>query len=274
MPHGTASERIEEFASFSDRLIDLSADFRLGSLDAYRHWYEEEHPNPEWLTRFVYGLPEWNRDSIRGAHHVSGVGCNATAASLALLPFARAGLLDPERPPVVDLKVGSSEGGNSHSASSHHPIRSGTVRAFAPLQHRHAAEVRQALAHAGQDLQPDLSVTSVELVRGAVATAQIWLREGIDDKTCWKLFRDSYGDEPFVRIVKERRGTHRFPEPRTVAGTNLADVGFAADGGRRVVSICAIDNLGKGAAGTALQCMNLMCGLEETSGLGQIPQYP
>lgn len=263
LPHGQAQTRIEEFAAKAERIVDLSADFRLRDLERYEQTYGAPHAAPEWNERFVYGLPELQREALRGARYVSGVGCNATASNLALLPLARAGVLDPERPVVVDLKVGSSEGGNSANAASHHPERSHAVRSFAPVGHRHAAEVVEGLGLS----EVHLSVTSIELVRGALATAHCWLREPLADKDLWKLYRGAYGAEPFVRLVKDRSGIHRLPEPKLLWGTNLADVGWAVEG-TRLVSICAIDNLMKGAAGSALQCLNLMLGYDEGAGLG------
>ncbi|MBL4844486.1 MAG: N-acetyl-gamma-glutamyl-phosphate reductase [Planctomycetes bacterium] len=262
LPHGHAQTRIEEFAAQAARIVDLSADFRLRDLDLYEKTYGSPHQAPEWNERFVYGLPELNRKQLAGATHVSGVGCNATASNLALLPLVKAGLLDAERAPIVDLKVGSSEGGNKASLASHHPERSHVVRSFAPVGHRHAAEVVQGLGLA----EVHLSVTSIELVRGVLATAHCWLKEPAEDKELWKVFRGAYRDEPFVRLVKDKKGVYRYPEPKLLWGTNFADVGWAVEG-RRLVSICAIDNLMKGAAGTALQCLNLMQGWDESLGL-------
>jgi LysW-gamma-L-alpha-aminoadipyl-6-phosphate/LysW-L-glutamyl-5-phosphate reductase len=271
LPHGKAQARIEEFAAKADRLLDMSADFRLRDADAYKRWYGEDHAAPEWLGKFVYGLPELHREELKGAKYISGVGCNATASNLALLPLVRAGLLDPEAPIVVDLKVGSSEGGNKSNSASHHPERSGVVRSFAPTGHRHTAEVEQELGLSGVNL----SVTSIEMVRGAFATVHAWSKEPLQDKHLWKAYRSVYGDEPFVRIVKDRAGIHRFPEPKLLSGTNYADVGFAiGEDGKRVVSLCAIDNLMKGAAGSALQSLNLAMGWDETAGLGFAGLHP
>ena len=264
LPHGEAARRIGAFAQLAPKIIDCSADFRLRDAAAYRRWYGEEHPAPEWLARFVYGLPELERAAIRGASYVSGVGCNATAANLALLPLVRAGLVDGRRDVVVEVKVGSSEGGAQSSDSSHHPERAGVVRSFAPTGHRPTAETQQAL---GLE-RVHLSITSVELVRGALATAHAFAPGPVAEKDLWRAYRAAYGQEPFVRVVREKSGAYRLPEPKILAGSNYADVGFALDeASGRIVSICAIDNLMKGAAGTAVQCMNLMCGLEETSGL-------
>ncbi len=264
LPHGEAAQKIEQFAQLAPRIVDCSADFRLRDADAYTRWYGERHAAPEWLGRFVYGLPELHREAIRAASYVSGVGCNATAANLALLPLARPGLLDADRDVVIEVKVGSSEGGAQSSDSSHHPERSGAVRSFAPAGHRHTAEITQATGLR----RVHLSITSVELVRGALATAHVFPAAPQSEKELWRAYRAAYGGEPFVRIVRERQGTYRLPEPKILAGSNYADVGFALDEATgRVVSICAIDNLMKGAAGSAVQCMNLMCGLDERAGL-------
>ena len=264
LPHGRAAREIERFASLAPRIVDCSADFRLRDPERYARWYGEEHPAPEWLERFVYGLPETNRDALANATHVSGVGCNATAVQLALLPLERAGLLPRTRPIVADVKVGSSEGGASESAASHHPVRSGCVRSYAPVGHRHAAEVEQT--YEGLDL--DLSITSIEMVRGALATCHLHLDEDQDERELTRIWRRFAAHEPFVDVLHERAGHYRHPEPKLVAGTNRAQLGFAWEPERRrLVALAAIDNLGKGAAGTAIQAMNLMLGFEEDAGL-------
>jgi N-acetyl-gamma-glutamyl-phosphate/LysW-gamma-L-alpha-aminoadipyl-6-phosphate reductase len=262
MPHGQAAGTIERYAGLAERLVDCSADFRLRDPAVYARWYGAPHPNPAWLDRFVYGLPERQRAALAGARYASGVGCNATATILALAPLADAGLL---RQAVVDVKVGSSEAGAQPSASSHHPERSGAVRSFKPTGHRHQAEVVQALG-SGFDLH--FSVTSVELVRGVLATAHCFLNRPVEEKDLWKLYRAAYRDEPFVRLVKSSTGLHRYPEPKLLAGSNYCDVGFEVDADTgRVVVMAAIDNLMKGAAGSAVQSMNVMLGWDETAGL-------
>ena len=264
LPHGEAARGIERYAGLAERIIDCSADFRLADPEAYARWYGQAHPAPEWLGRFVYGLPEVSREALRGARYASGVGCNATAASLALLPLVQAGLVDVTRPAIIEVKVGSSEGGATASESSHHPERAGAVRSFAPVGHRHTAEIAQVT---GLD-NLHLSITAVELVRGALATAHVFAARPVSERELWQAYRAFAREQPFVRIVKERQGIHRFPEPKILAGSNYADIGFALDEATgRVVSICAIDNLMKGAAGSAVQCMNLMCGFDETLGL-------
>lgn len=264
LPHGEAQKRIEQFAALAPRIVDLSADFRLRDPVVYARWYGEEHRAPAWLAKFIYGLPELHRNEIRNTCYVSGVGCNATATNLALLPLVRANLLDTTRPIIVDIKVGSSEGGNSPSLASHHPERSGAVRTFAAVGHRHTAEVEQELGVTNVHL----SITSIEMVRGVLATAHCFLKAGTTEKDLWRAYRATYRDEPFVRIVKDKQGIYRYPEPKILSGTNYADVGFEFDETTgRAVALCAIDNLMKGAAGSAVQAMNLMCGFDERAGL-------
>jgi N-acetyl-gamma-glutamyl-phosphate/LysW-gamma-L-alpha-aminoadipyl-6-phosphate reductase len=274
LPHGEAQTRIAQYAALAGRIIDLSADFRLRDAADYAATYGQAHSAPDWLGRFVYGLPELNREVLRGASYASGVGCNATATTLAVWALVRAGILKADQPVIADVKVGSSEAGKSPTDSSHHPARVGVVRPFALTGHRHEAEVRQSLAPCGAyDVR--MAITSVELVRGAAAAVHVTLPTGLADKDLWGAYRAAWNGEPFVRIVHERAGIHHHPEPRLLAGTNYADVGWEYDPATgRAVLLAAIDNLGKGAAGSAVQCMNLMCGFEETAGLTFMGMYP
>lgn len=268
LPHGGAMERIERFAALAPRIVDLSADFRLGDLEEFAAYYGRPHANPAWLEKFVYGLPELRRAEICAASYVSGVGCNATATNLAVWPLFAAGLVEPGRGLICEVKVGSSEGGAQAGDATHHPERAGVMRSFAPTGHRHTAEVRQALRWAGAAPDVHLSATAVDNVRGVLATAHLFVRDGVGERDIWRAYRECYKAEPFVRLVKERTGVYRYPEPKILSGSNYADVGFELDAaGERVVALCAIDNLMKGAAGTAVQCMNLMFGWDETSGL-------
>lgn len=261
MPHGRAAEDIQRYRGLAPLVVDLSADFRIRDPKAYRNWYGLEHPAPDALPDAVYGLPELGRDSLASASLISGVGCNATAINLALLPLARAGLI---RRAVADVKVGSSESGVEPSPGSHHPVRARAARTYSPSGHRHLAEVHQALG--GIDI--DATITAIDMVRGVLCTAHVDVTETVDSKRLWKIFREAYDGEPFVRIVADRSGPNRFPDPRVVVGSNHADVGFAVDErSGRVIALCAIDNLVKGAAGSAVQSMNVALGLPETRGL-------
>ncbi|MBE2182923.1 MAG: N-acetyl-gamma-glutamyl-phosphate reductase [Anaerolineae bacterium] len=273
LPHGEAQGHIERYASLAGRMIDLSADFRLRDASIYQQYYGEAHRAPAWMNRFVYGLPEINRAALTGADYASGVGCNATAVTLAVWALVRAGILNADQPLTADLKVGSSEAGRSPTESSHHPARAGVVRPFQMTGHRHEAEVRQSLSARG-NFDARIAVTSVEIVRGVAAAVYVTL-PGVQEKDIWAAYRTAWNESPFVRIVHEKAGIHRHPEPRLLAGTNYADVGWEYDPVTgRAALLCAIDNLGKGAAGSAVQCMNLMCGFEETTALRFGGFYP
>jgi N-acetyl-gamma-glutamyl-phosphate/LysW-gamma-L-alpha-aminoadipyl-6-phosphate reductase len=264
LPHGQAQHKIAGYAALAQQVIDLSADFRLHDPRAYEAWYGNTHAAPEWLERFVYGLPELHRAELRSTRYASGVGCNATASNLALLPLVQAGMLDSSQPVILEIKVGSSEGGAEGNPGSHHPERSGVIRTFSAFGHRHTAEVIQ---ETGLE-NVSLTMTSVDLVRGVLATAHARLKPGMTTKDLWKAYRTAATENPFLRVVKEQRGIYRVPEPKVLAGSNYADLSFDLDeGSGHVVSMCAIDNLMKGASGSAVQCMNLMLGFEETLGL-------
>ena len=269
MPHGRSMARMPDFLVRAGKVIDLSADFRLKDPALYREYYGVEHPRPDLLALSVYGLPELHREAIRQATLVSGPGCIATAASLAIHPLAKAGLIDPERL-VVDAKTGSSAGGVDGGTASQHPERSGVMRIYAPAGHRHTAEIEQETG-----VKVALSCHAVEAVRGILATCHAFLQDSVTSKDLWRVYREAYQGEPFVRIVTEAAGLYRYPEPKILAGTNFCDVGFALDAhANRVVSVAALDNLMKGAAGTAVQCMNLVAGYPETMGLDFLGLHP
>ncbi len=262
LPHGESARRIDDFRAAAERIVDLAADFRLSDPDEYRRFYGGTHPRPDLLGRFVYGIAELNREALRTASLVACAGCNATASILALRPLYLEGAVESA---VIEVKVGSSEGGNRATAASHHPERSGAMRSYKPTGHRHLAEIQAVLGG-----PVHFSATSVEMVRGILATCHAFVDPGrrLDDKALWKIYRRAYGREPFVRIVKERRGIHRYPDPKILAGSNYCDIGFEADPlANRVVVIGAIDNLVKGAAGQAVQAFNIMHGLSERRGL-------
>jgi LysW-gamma-L-alpha-aminoadipyl-6-phosphate/LysW-L-glutamyl-5-phosphate reductase len=270
LPHGVSAREIERYRSIAPRIIDLSADFRLRSPELYERWYGEAHCAPHLLAEAVYGLPELHREELPGATLVSGTGCMATAAILGLAPLYRAGLVNSAIPLVVEAKVGSSAAGATPGMSSHHPERSGAVRSFQPTGHRHTAELIQELGRITGELRQHVafSATAVELVRGVLITAHAFVKEAIDERTLWRLYRETYQREPFVRLVKERNGVYRYPEPKILAGSNYCDIGFELDPEqRRVVVIAALDNLMKGAAGNAVQALNCMNGWDESLGL-------
>ena len=248
LPHGSSTSSMNHFKSIAKKVIDLSADFRLGKKDG-----------------FVYGIPELHLEEMKRTNYVSGAGCNATASILALYPFFKNNLVELDKT-VIEVKVGSSEAGNKANESSHHPVRSGSVRSFMPTNHRHVKEIVQELSF-GKEIQIHFSATAIEMVRGVLATCHVFLNQNLDEKDVWKLFRSEYGKEPFIRIVKDREGAYRYPEPKLLIGTNYCDIGFEKDTTNRLVIISAIDNLMKGAAGQAVQAFNIMNDFEETLGL-------
>lgn len=266
LPHGESMTRCTELFGLAERVIDLSADFRLKDPADYPTWYGHEHAHPEFLGRFVCGLAERHRDDIRQAQYVSGTGCLAAAAILSLAPLMKAGTIDPERI-VIEGKIGSSAGGNKADPSSHHPERSGAVRSFKPTGHRHTAEMVQEL-NFGVKPRIHFSATAIELVRGILITAHTFVTREVSELDVWNLYREQYGREPFIRIVKEKQGVYRYPEPKILTGTNYCDIGFERDPfSDRLVVMGALDNLVKGAAGQAVQAINLMYGLDERTGL-------
>lgn len=270
LPHGVSAREIDRYRAIAPRIIDLSSDFRLRSAALYQQWYGEAHCAPHMLAQSVYGLPELHREELPGATLVSGTGCMATATILGLAPLYRAGLVNSAIPLVVEAKVGSSAAGATPGMSSHHPERSGAVRSFQPTGHRHTAELMQELERITGEIQQHIafSATAVELVRGVLITAHVFVREAIDERTLWRLYREAYQHEPFIRLVKERSGVYRYPEPKILAGSNYCDIGFDLDPEQgRIVVIAALDNLMKGAAGNAVQALNCMYGWDESLGL-------
>ena len=275
LPHGAVAPQVQSLTELASIVIDLSADFRLRNPADYQTWYGWSHPAADLIPGTVYGMPELHRDEIRTARYIASPGCTATASILGLAPLFRAGAVDPHMPVVIDAKTGSSGAGAEVSQSSHHPERSGVMRPFKPTGHRHAAEIFQELTVDG--CRPDIqfAVSSVEAVRGILATSYVMLKEPMTDKDLWKIYRGMYGSEPFIRLVKEATGIHRYPEPKILSGTNYCDVGWELDAsGKRLVVMAAIDNLMKGAAGQAVQAMNIRCGFDETLGLDFAGLHP
>ena len=270
LPHGASMSQIEHYAEKAERIIDLSADFRLKNPGDYDEWYGEPHSNNVWLDKFVYGLPELHREELVGAQYVAAPGCTATSAILPLAPLAK---VFKVKNVVIDAKVGSSAGGASVNLSTHHPERSGIVRSFKPSGHRHTAEMIQELGLPKSAI--NFSPHAVELIRGILATCHVFIEGDYSEQDVWQAFLAAYKDEPFIRLVKERVGIYRFPEPKLVAGTNFCDIGFEKDPHtNRLVVMAAVDNLMKGAAGQAAQCMNIMYEFPETAGLEALGYHP
>ncbi|MDR3231443.1 MAG: N-acetyl-gamma-glutamyl-phosphate reductase [Synergistaceae bacterium] len=270
LPHGASWATIREYRKRGVKVADLSADVRLRDMTACKEWYGKDHPAPELMEEAVYGLPELHREELKRAFLASGVGCNATCAILGLVPLARAGLIADAR---MELRVGSSEAGAAPSQGGHHPYRDRTLRVYEPFRHRHLAEVVQ---ECGLDASVfTMTMTAAPLVRGVQMLAQVRLSRKVKEPELWKAYRAATAGQPFWSLSPARPAHLRLPDPRLVLGSNRALTGFVLhEDGERLLVVSAIDNLMKGAAGTAVQCANLMLGLDETTGLTMRPVYP
>jgi N-acetyl-gamma-glutamyl-phosphate reductase len=263
LPHGQALEIAPRLPK-GLRAIDLSGDFRLRDADEFRLHYGREHTAAELQREFVYGLTEFNRGAIAGARLVSNPGCFATATLLGLGPLAASGALAGRV--VVDAKTGSSGSGAKPAANTHHPQRSNSFYAYKPFAHQHVPEIEQALRAVGAEGRWSSELVfmthSLPVSRGIFASIYAELADGaaMTGEDLAALYRDFYRGSFFVRLVSGS------PDINWVKMTNFCDVGFAVRG-RQVAVFSAIDNLVKGAAGQAVQNMNLMFGLEEKTGL-------
>ena len=260
LPHGETQKLADDFLTSGAKIVDLGADFRLDSAEEYARWYGEPHTQPDLLSEFVYGLPEFHREAIRAAQYVAAPGCYPTAATLALRPLIDAGLAARDGL-IIDAASGVSGAGRAASAGTHYCAVEGSLRAYGLLGHRHTAEMKLMLG--GEPLfTPHLAPMS----RGILATCYATAIGGGDPLA---VLREAYADEPFVHV-----GTVP-PETKWASGSNAAFVTARHDERTgRIVAIAAIDNLGKGAAGQMIQCANLMLGLDEAAGLANCGIYP
>ncbi len=254
-PHELSHELAPVLLEGGARVVDLSAAYRLRDAGVYRTFYGFEHRHEGWLERAVYGLPELNRERIVGARLVASPGCYPTCSILALAPLVRAGALDGAMTPVIDAMSGVSGAGRGASERTH--FCEVTAQAYGVFKHRHTPEIE---AHAGTRVvfTPHL----VALDRGMIATVHARLRAGWTRARVEEAWREAYGEEAFVRLLPEGE----WPSAGAVRGTNYCDLACAVRG-TDLIAGSAIDNLLKGAAGQAVQCLNLMLGLEEGEGL-------
>jgi len=274
-PHGASYRIVPKYLELGFRIVDTAADFRLKNPEAYEVWYGWKHEHPELLKEAVYGLPELHREEIKGSKLVAAPGCIAASAILALAPVAKEGVIDKEKI-VVDAKVGSSGSGAKPSLATHHAERYGVVRPYKPVGHRHTGEIEQELSLLyGNRVKVSMSSHAVNIVRGILTTCHVFLNRSLKVSELYRMYRGFYKGEPFIRIVRDLKGIYRYPDPKLVVGSNFCDVGFEIDERNgRLVLLSAIDNLIKGSAGTAVQCMNLMFGFKETEGLEQAGIHP
>lgn len=267
LPHGESAAAwrrlAAELGSRADRVrvVDLSADYRLRDRALFETTYGGPHPDPEGAEAFVYGLPELWRSRVREAQRVAAPGCFATALQLAAVPAAEAGILDPRAAWVFHGVTGSSGSGAAPKRSTHHPFRHGNLFAYSLDGHRHEAELRQALAELRVAPRIHFVPHSGPFARGIHLSAALPLARSLESREAREIYARRFAGEEFVEVLEES-----VPELRSVCGSNRASLAVRAREGTLTVLI-ALDNMSKGGAGQALQCMNLMLGLPEGSGL-------
>jgi N-acetyl-gamma-glutamyl-phosphate/LysW-gamma-L-alpha-aminoadipyl-6-phosphate reductase len=274
-PHGGSVNLVPKLLEAGLKVIDMSADFRLKNPDDYDKWYGWKHTNPQLLKEAAYGLPELHREEIKGASLVACPGCMATATILALAPFVKADLIEKSRV-VVDVKIGSSGGGSKPTIASHHPERFGGVRPYKVAGHRHIAEIEQELNNlSAEPVTVSFTPHAVNMVRGILSTIHVFPKNPLATKDVWKTLRSQYEGEPFIRFVKYLKGTYQLPDPKVTLGTNFCDIGFELDPhANRLLLFSAIDNMVKGASGQGVQCLNIMLGIDETTGVKSTGFHP
>jgi N-acetyl-gamma-glutamyl-phosphate/LysW-gamma-L-alpha-aminoadipyl-6-phosphate reductase len=272
LPHKATAEVAMQLFDLPVKIVDLSGDFRLDSLEEYRRFYAE-HPCPERLGTFTYGLPELFRDQIKTAKYIASPGCFATTIALGLAPLAKAGLLRGAVRTVA--ATGSSGSGTKAVATTHHPLRASNIRTYKPLLHQHTPEIVQTLGRAGaKDIKLEFVPVSAPLPRGIFATSFVTVPEEVTEAQLKEAWQKAYAGEPFIRVV----GGERLPEVVSVSGSNYVEVAFTLsepfDGERTVVCFSTLDNLVKGGAGQAIQSFNVMMGFEEGATLREPGLWP
>jgi N-acetyl-gamma-glutamyl-phosphate reductase len=272
LPSGKAMEVVPELLERGARVIDVAADFRLKDPAQYPIWYKVTHTAPRYLAEAVYGLPELHRDAIRTARLVANPGCYPAAALIALAPLVRASIIRPEGI-VIDAKSGvSGAGRGGRSGGYAFADTNEDVRAYSVPGHNHTAEIEQELTgQAGRQVRVTLVPHLIPITRGILVTAYAPLARPLGTEEAVAAYRDAFAAEPFVRVLP----ADALPQTKATAGSNYCDVTVRVDSRAGVaVAIAAIDNLGKGAAGQAVQNLNLMLGFPETTGLRVPALYP
>ncbi len=265
LPHGQAMDIVPRLPG-SIKAIDLSGDFRLRDQAVFEKHYKQTHTAMGAQSEFVYGLTETNRDAIRGARLIANPGCFATATLLGLAPLVAGNLLNGRV--IVDAKTGSSGSGAKAAANTHHPQRMNSFYAYKPFAHQHVPEIEQELEHVGDWTNELVFMThSLPVARGIFASIYAETKSELTEDELRKIFTDYYRESFFVRLVQGS------PDINWVKTTNFCDIGLAVRG-QQIVVFSAIDNLVKGAAGQAIQNMNLMFGLDETTGLKLVGTNP
>lgn len=270
-PQGFLSSVISEEILSQAKVIDLSADFRIKDVAVYEKWYQLKHGAPQFIQEAVYGLPEINREKIKGARLIANPGCYPTCTFLSIYPLAKEGLIDPDTL-IIDAKSGTSGAGRGAKVNNLYCEVNESIKAYGVASHRHTPEIEEQLSYAaGRPVTVNFTPHLVPMDRGILVTAYASLAKEVSDKDVREIYCQYYEDEPFVRVLNE--GV--CPETRWVKGSNFVDVNFKIDPRtKRVIIMGAMDNMVKGAAGQAIQNMNLMFGLPEDKGLRLAPMFP
>lgn len=270
-PQGLCASLINEEILSKTKIIDLSADFRLKDVKVYEEWYKIEHKAPQYIDEAVYGLCEINRDKVKDARIVANPGCYTTCSILTCYPLVKEGLIDPNTI-IVDAKSGTSGAGRGAKTANLFCEVNENMKAYGVATHRHTPEIEEQLGYAaGYPITINFTPHLVPMNRGILATAYASLKEGVTEEQIRAAYDKYYANEKFVRVLKP--GV--CPETRWVEGSNYVDVNFKVDlRTHRVIMMGAIDNLVKGAAGQAVQNMNLAFGLDESTGLNLVPMFP
>ena len=270
LPHGVASKKINADILSKTKIIDLGADFRIQDVDVYEKWYTT-HYSKDILPEAVYGLCEINRDKIKGKRIVANPGCYTSCSILSLYPLVKEGMIDLSSI-IIDAKSGATGAGRGLSLGNHYCELNESVKAYKVASHRHTPEIEEQLSiAAGQDIVLNFTPHLIPMDRGILATCYATLNKKYTYEDIRKAYEKHYGNEHFIRLTKE--GV--FPETKWVKGSNFVDIGFTVDERtNRVIVIGALDNLFKGAAGQAVQNMNIIMGIEETTGIDYVPIFP
>ena len=270
-PQGLCASLVNEEILSKTKIIDLSADFRLKDVNVYEEWYKIEHKAPQYIDEAVYGLCEINRDLVKSARIVANPGCYTTCSILTAYPLAKEGLIDMSTL-IIDAKSGTSGAGRGAKLPNLYCEVNENIKAYGVGTHRHTPEIEEQLSYAaGKPVTISFTPHLVPMNRGILVTAYASLTKEVSCEEVKAVYDKYYGDEYFVRVLEK----DVVPQTRWVEGSNFADVNFKIDTRtNRVVMMGAIDNMVKGAAGQAIQNMNLMFGLPENTGLKQIPIFP
>ena len=270
-PQGFCASVISEEILSRTRIVDLSADFRIKDVKTYEKWYGIEHKSPQFIEEAVYGLCEVNREDVKSARLVANPGCYTTCSILTAYPLSKEGLIDMNTL-IVDAKSGTSGAGRGAKVPNLFCEVNENMKAYGVTTHRHTPEIEEQLSYAsGEPVIINFTPHLVPMNRGILATEYASLKEKVTAEEVMAIYQKYYGNEYFIRLL----GAGACPETKWVEGSNFVDIGFQIDvRTNRIVMMGAIDNLVKGAAGQAVQNMNLMFGLEESEGLELVPMSP